>query len=264
MIPARLVLVATAVAALAAPACAIPGREVIDTAQQRNGFSTWHDRTVSATMETYDKDTLARTRELDIAEQTDPRGEHRTFMRFTSPADVQNTRFLHLSPRGDKDQQWLWAPSTRRTRRLGEAQRDENFFGADLSYRDLELLVRIQQWNDDEATATLVGEDTVDGKPSYVVELVPKNHEFPYAKYRLSFGKDDFLLWRVDVYDEGGTVQKRVSATRYEKVGKYQTAMESDVANLAANTHTVFTMKNVRYDEGVSENTFSVSNLDKS
>ena len=264
MIPARLVLVTAGIAMLAGPARALTGREVIDTAQQRNGFSTWHDRTVSATMETYDKGTLARTRELDITEQTDPRGEHRTFMRFTSPADVQNTRFLHLSPRGDKDQQWLWAPSTRRTRRLGEAQRDENFFGADLSYRDLELLVRIQQWNDDEATATLVGEETVDGKPSYVVELVPKNHEFPYAKYRLWFGKDDFLLWRVDVYDDNGTVQKRVSAKRYEKIDKYQTAMESDVANVPANTHTVFTMKSVRYDEGVSENTFSVSNLDKS
>jgi hypothetical protein len=265
MTPARLIVVAAALVALAAPARALTGREVINTAQERNGFSTWHDRTVSATMETYDKGTLARTRELDISEQTDPRGEHRTFMRFTSPSDVQNTRFLHLSPRGDKDQQWLWAPSTRRTRRLGEAQRDENFFGADLSYRDLELLVRIQQWNDDESTATLVGEESVDGKPAYVVELVPKNQEeFPYAKYRLWFGKDDFLLWRVDVYDDEGTVQKRVSTKRYEKVGKYQTAMESDVANLPAKTHTAFTLKNVHYDEGVSENTFSVSNLDKS
>jgi len=144
-----------ALVALAAQAGAMTGREVIDTAQQRNGFSTWHDRTAAATMETFDKGTLARTREIDVTEQTDPRGEHRTFLRFTSPADVQNTRFLHLSPRDDKDQQWLWAPTTRRTRRLGDAQRDENFFGTDLSYRDLELLVRIQQWNDSEATAMM-------------------------------------------------------------------------------------------------------------
>jgi hypothetical protein len=257
------VLVAAGAAAPVTPARALTGREVIDTAQQRNGFSTWRDRTASATMETYDKGTLARTREIDITEQTDPRGEHRTFMRFTAPSDVQNTRFLHLSPRGDKDQQWLWAPSSRRTRRLGEAQRDENFFGADLSYRDLELLVRIQQWNEDEATATLVGEDTVNGKPSYLVELVPKNHEFPYTKYRLWFGKDDFLLWQVDVYIDD-VVEKRVTATRYEKIGKYQTAMESDVANLPAKTHTVFTMKNVHYDSGVGDDTFSVSSLDKS
>jgi len=245
------------------PAAAVTGREVIDTAQQRNGFSTWHDRTAAATMETYDKGTLVRTREIDVTEQTDPRGEHRTFLRFTSPADVQNTRFLHLSPRDDKDQQWLWAPTTRRVRRLGDAQRDENFFGTDLSYRDLELLVRIQQWNDSEATATLVGEETVDGHRCRIVELVPKNKEFPYTKYRLWFGTDDYLLWRVDVYEDDSTVLKRVTPKRYEKIGTYQTAVESDIANLTANTRTIFTLRNVRYDGGVPEGVFTVSNLDK-
>ena len=251
-----------ALVALAAQAGAMTGREVIDTAQQRNGFSTWHDRTAAATMETWDKGTLARTREIDVTEQTDPRGEHRTFLRFTSPADVQNTRFLHLSPRDDKDQQWLWAPTTRRTRRLGDAQRDENFFGTDLSYRDLELLVRIQQWNDAEATATLVGEETVDGHPSRVVELMPKNREFPYTKYRLWFGTDDYLLWRVDVYQDD-EVLKRVTPKKYEKIGAYQTAVESDIANLPANTKTIFTLRNVHYDGGVPDDVFTVSNLDK-
>ena len=251
-----------ALVVLTAPAGAMTGREVIDTAQQKNGFSTWHDRTADATMETWDKGTLARTREIDVTEQTDPRGEHRTFLRFTSPADVQNTRFLHLSPRDDKDQQWLWAPTTRRTRRLGDAQRDENFFGTDLSYRDLELLVRIQQWNDAEATATLVGEETVDGHPSRVVELMPKNREFPYTKYRLWFGTDDFLLWRVDVYQDD-EVLKRVTPKKYEKIGAYQTAVESDIANLPANTKTIFTLRNVHYDGGVPDDVFTVSNLDK-
>src|SRR5262245_7961657 len=121
----RWLVMATLVAA--APALAITGREVIDTAQTKNGYSTWHDRKASATMESYDKDTLARTRDLDVTEQTDPRGEHRTFLEFTGPHDVQGTLFLHLSPRGDKDQQWVWTPATRKARRLGEAQQDENF-----------------------------------------------------------------------------------------------------------------------------------------
>ena len=263
MTASRLACALAAALSLSAPARALTGREIVDEAQRRNGFSTWRDRTASATMETYDKGTLARTREIDITEQTDPRGEHRTFMRFTGPADVQNTRFLHLSPRGEKDQQWLWTPAIRRSRRLGDAQQDENFFGADLSYRDLELLVRIQQWNDDEATATLVGEETLDGHPCHIVELVPKNREFAYAKYRLWFAKDDYLLWRVDVYDDDTKVQKRVTPKRYEKVGSYETAMESEVANLPANTHTIFTMRAVKYDGGVNEGMFSISNLDK-
>jgi len=257
----RLVAV-LALSCLAAPALALTGREVIDQAQRKNGFSTWHDRAMGATMESYDHDTLARTRDITIVEQTDPRGEHRTFIRFVGPADVKDTRFLHLSPRGDKDQQWLWTPTTRRTRRLGDAQRDENFFGSDLSYRDLELLVRIQQWTDAEATATLVGEETVDGAPAHVVELVPKNDEFQYAKYRLWFGRDDLLLKRVDIYADADTVLKRVTPKKYQPIGPYQTAMAADVANLDADTHTAFTFRDVVYDQGVSDGTFAVANLD--
>lgn len=255
--------VAFLVVALATPAAALTGREIIDQAQQRNGFSTWKDRRAAATMDTFDKGTLTRTRDMTITEQTDPRGEHRTFLHFTSPADVQGTRFLHLSPRGEKDQQWLWTPQTRRTRRLGDAQRDENFFGTDLSYRDLEMLVRIQQWNDDEAKATLVGEETLDGKPCHIVELTPRNEEFAYTRYKLWFGKDDLLLWRLDVYEDDDTVLKRIEPSGYQKIGNYQTAMQANVSNLPNESRTLFKMRDVRYDDGVSDSTFSISNLDR-
>src|SRR5439155_34625 len=179
-------------------AARLTGREVTDTAQKKNGFSTWHDRVLETTMQSYTT-TLQRTRDASVTEQTDPRGEHRTFMEFTGPADVTGTLFLHLSPRGEKDQQWVYTPTARKARRLADAARDENFMGTDLSYRDLELIVRIQQWNDSEATATLEPEAPLDGKPCQVVALATKNDELPYSRYRLWFGSGDFLLWKVDV-----------------------------------------------------------------
>ncbi len=249
---------------LASPTWALTGREVIDDAQQKNGLSTWHDRLLTAGMSTYSNDVITLSREMDITEQTDPRGEHRTFIAFTGPADVQGTRFLHLSPRGASDQQWLYAPSTRRVRRLAEAQRDENFFGADLSYRDLELLVRIQQWNDAESTATLEKDETVDGHACRTVMLVPKNEEFPmYSKYRLWFGTDDALLWRVDVFDMDGKLFKRMTPAKYERIGAYETAMSAVIETVPNHTHTAFAFRQVRYDTGVGENTFVVSNLDR-
>src|SRR5262245_28903033 len=68
-------------------AAALTGREVIDTAQQRNGFSTWRDRKMETMIESYSGTTIARTREATVTEQTDPRGEHRTLVEFTAPAD---------------------------------------------------------------------------------------------------------------------------------------------------------------------------------
>ena len=245
-----------------APAAALTGREVIDTAQKKNGFSTWRDRVLETTMESYST-TLQRTREAKVSEQTDPRGEHRTFMEFTGPADVTGTLFLHLSPRGEKDQQWVWTPSARKARRLADAARDENFMGTDLSYRDLELIVRIQQWNDSEATATLGPETEVDGKPCHVVGLEPKNKEFPYARYRLWFGTTDFLLWKVEVWDLEGRLFKSVTMDRYERIQDYATARELNVANVPYGTHTLFKVHNVRYNTGVPDDTFGVANVQK-
>ena len=244
------------------PAAAATGREVIDDAQKKNGFSTWHDRVLDTTMESYTT-TLQRTRDATVTEQTDPRGEHRTFMEFIGPADVTGTLFLHLSPRGDKDQQWVWTPATRKARRLADAARDENFMGTDLSYRDLELVVRIQQWNDAESTATLDPEEQVGGKPCHVVTLVPKNDEFPYSRYRLFFGTGDLLLWQVEVYDLEKRLFKRVRLSQYERIQDYATARESEVANVLYDTHTVFKVRNVRYDSHVPDDTFSVANVQK-
>jgi hypothetical protein len=255
-------LAVTLVAALGPRASALTGREVIDDAQKKNGLSTWRDRIIDVTMESYTT-TLQRTRDATVTEQTDARGEHRTFMEFTGPQDVTGTLFLHLSPRGDKDQQWLWTPATRRARRLADAQRDENFMGTDLSYRDLELIVRIQQWNDAESTATLLPEEALDGKACQVVELVPKNEEFSYAKYRLWFGKDDALLDQVDVYDADAKVFKRMRMRDYKRIQNYATAEEAEVSNLPYNTRTRFKISNVRYDGGVSDNIFTVGNVQK-
>jgi len=252
------------VVVLAVPAWAVTGREIIDTAQQKNGLTSWKDRRLAATMQSYENDSLARTREVEIVEQTDPRGEHRTLMTFISPHDVQGTEFLHLSPRGEKDTQWLWTREMRRARRIAEAQQDENFFGSDLSYRDLELLVRIQQWTDADSTATLEGEETVDGKACNVVVLEPKNQEFPWSRYKLWFGKDDSLPWRLDVHDKDGKVVKRVVVAKYERVQNHETPIEVTVANVAENTKTTLSQRDIRYDMDVSDDMFTVSALGKS
>lgn len=261
----RAILPLGLIAILAAgPASALTGREIIDTAQKKNGLTNWKDRRQAGTMKSYEGDSLARTREIEVVEQTDPRGEHRTLITFIHPADVQGSEFLHLSPRGEKDSQWLWTKEMRRARRIAEAQQDENFFGTDLSYRELELLVRIQQWTDAEATVTLEGEEAVDGKPCHIVALDPKNAEFPWGRYRLWFGKEDYLPWRLEVHDKGGKVLKRVNVTKYERVQDHATPIEVTVANVPENTKTMLSQREIHYDTDVSDDVFTVSALGKS
>ena len=93
---------------------------------------------------------------------------------------------------------------------------------------------------------------------------MPKNEEFPhYGKYILYFGTDDQLLWRVEVFDTEGKLYKRTDLRKYDKIGNYSTAMESNVETVPNNTRTDFTFKDVKYDVGVDEKVFAVSNLDR-
>ncbi len=93
--------------------------------------------------------------------------------------------------------------------------------------------------------------------------MTPRNDEFPYSRYRLSFETEGLLLRQVDVWDQEGTLVKRVLPRKYERIGAYATAMESDVANLRAATHTVFSLRDVKYDTGVSDSVFSLANISK-
>ena len=102
------------------------GREVIE--RRRKGTAT-RPGTIdaAATMETWDKGSVARTRELDVTEQT-TRAASIGRSSFHGAGDVQNTLFLHLSPRDERIRVG-WTPATRRTRRLGEAERDRTSSG---------------------------------------------------------------------------------------------------------------------------------------
>ena len=142
-------LVGAALLLIATGAVALTAREVIEQAQARNGFSTWHDRKSLVTLQGFDGEVSGVMREAEVYERTDPRGEHRTLMEFLSPDEFKGTRYLHVSPRHTRQESWMWTLAARRVRKLGGTypglQRDEIFFISDLSYSDLVVLTRIQQ-----------------------------------------------------------------------------------------------------------------------
>ena len=73
-------LVGAALLLIAPEAVALTAREVIEQAQARNGFSTWHDRKSLVTLQGFDGEVSRVMREAEVYERTDPRGEHRTLM----------------------------------------------------------------------------------------------------------------------------------------------------------------------------------------
>jgi len=252
---------------LAARASALNAREVVEQAQARDGFATWRDRRSVVTLEGFEGEASRMTREALVYEQTDPRGAHRTLMEYLAPDDVRGTRYLHVSPRGARQEWWTWTPAARRARKLGGTypglQRDEIFFMSDLSYSDLVVLVRIQQWTDAEGSATLEGEDACGESRCDRVALVPArdNGEFPCARYRLWYSRDERLLRRAELYDPAGQLMKTVTCDGYFASGRYMTARTCLIEHMKTRTRSRITVREVAYDTGLSDDLFGVAHL---
>jgi hypothetical protein len=260
---AATVLVAMDVAAVPAPPT---GREVIAEAQARNGFATWRDRTSVVTLEGFDgaKHTM---REAEVYERTDPHGEHRELFEYRSPGDFAGTRYLVVSPRHARQEWWLWTPTARRTRKLGGTypglQRDEIFFATDLSYSDLALLVRIQQWTDADGDVRLDGDEPCGESTCDRVKLVPapNNQEFPCASYRLWFTRDGRLLQRAELYDPDDQLMKTITCGGYFATGRYMTARSCEIEHVKTKTRSVITVREVTYDTGLGDDLFTIAHL---
>jgi hypothetical protein len=132
-----------------------------------------------------------------------------------------------------------------------------------MSYRDLELIVRVLQWNADAATAT-AEEVPCDGKACTRVTLVPAaRKEFPFARYELDFGRDDLLLARVALYGDGPEAIETIRCEGWHPVGRFQTPRTCTIDHLPTRARAVVTIEDVAYDPGLSDDLFTLSGLER-
>ena len=62
-----------------------------------------------------------------------------SLMFFLSPADVKNTGFLtyDYNESGKDDDQWLYLPALRKTKRIAVGDKSGSFMGSDLNFSDM-------------------------------------------------------------------------------------------------------------------------------
>ena len=247
-------------------AATLTGTDVLADARARNGFAAWYDRRSTLVLEAVDEGVVQR-REAGVLERTDPRGEHRTLFEYTAPDDVRGTRFLHVSPRGRRDEWWTSTRATRRARKLGGTagglQRDEIFLGRDMNYGDLELLVRVQQWSEREGDVTLDDDAPCGDATCDRVIIVPAkdNDEFPCARHRLWFTRPDRLLRRAEIHDAEDRLMTTVDCDDYFATGRFMTARSCVIEHPRTGRRVTITVKEIAYDVGLGDDLFTVGHL---
>jgi len=60
---------------------------------------------------------------------------------FVSPPEIKDTAFLswNYAKYGKDDDQWIYLPSLRKTRRIASSSKNDSFFGTEFTYADLNI-----------------------------------------------------------------------------------------------------------------------------
>jgi len=115
--------------------------------------------------------------------------EKRTILFYESPKNVKDTGFLTFDYPDSKrdDDQWLYLPALRKVRRISASDRGDYFLGTDFTYEDIKKETKVSI---DDYTRNTIGEETIDGHRTYIVESIPVNKKI--AK-ELGYGR--VLQW---------------------------------------------------------------------
>ena len=147
----------------------------------------------------------SRERRLQTLTMTED-GLTNTITVFLSPASVRNTRFLTRQRADGTDDQWIFLPAVGRVRRIAATEGGGSFMGSDFTYSDMASTT----YDTDEAQHTLLREETLQGRETYVIESIPLGPS-DYGKTIIWVDVETYLPMRVEFYDRSsGSVIKEL------------------------------------------------------
>ena len=98
--------------------------------------------------------------------------ERRSLFVFEKPSNIKGTAFLTFNYHevGKSDDQWLYLPAMRKSRRISGASRGQYFMGTDLTYEDLK---NESKFDETDFNFTLEGQSEQDGRIVYEIKGIP-------------------------------------------------------------------------------------------
>jgi hypothetical protein len=178
---------------------------------------------------------------------------------FKRPASVAGTRFLTIENSSGGEDRWIYLPSLGKTRRVAASEGGGSFMGTDFSYDDISSMDR----EIDADTHSILREETLNGSPCYVVQSVPKDSGYQYAKTISWIDKAQSLIYKSEMYNKRGELIKTMDISDYKDVQGRLTAMRTKVSTISSGTSTTIFMDIVRYDETIPNGVFTVNYIER-
>jgi len=242
---------------------ALSGREIMEKVNARDEG----DRsTGEMEMILIDKKGKKRVRKLKTFGRKKDK-DTQSLMFFLSPADVKNTGFLtyDYNESGKDDDQWLYLPALRKTKRIAAGDKSGSFMGSDLNYSDMTTP------DLDLYDYTLMKETEVRGNKVWQIKAVPKSKDEAkksgYSKSVIFIRQDNYVMIRAVRWVHKKRRNKYLDVKKLVKIDRIWVSTELHVTTKTGKKtlhKTILKQKNIRFNQDeVNANLFTVRRLEK-
>jgi len=226
------------------------------------------NRTADMQMVLVDKRGDERVRRISTFSKDKGKDTYR-LMFFTHPADVKDTGFLiydYDDPNKDDDQ-WLYLPALRKTKRIATSDKSGSFMGSDLSYADMTS----RNLEDYEFRFYEKGKvSEVRGKKVWAIWSTPVSEdiigETGYEKSLLFIRQDIDMVIRAIHWVKDGGYLKYVDLRKLVQTDGIWVATDTLVTKKRGKStvhKTVMTLTNVRFNQAIDPDLFTIRRMEK-
>ena len=184
----------------------------------------------------------------------------RSILFFEKPVSLEGTALLTYDYREleQKDDQWIYLPALRKSRRIASADRGQSFLGTDFSYQDIKLETKVgvgdYVWKQ-------VGRDQVEGHPCWLLEgtavdeLTAEELGYGRVLYRI-----DAALWiprRIEYWTPDDAPLKIVEYRNVQELQGVWTPLEVEARNLQNGHVTRLVFEDLEYEAELRDSLFT-------
>lgn len=247
-------LSAVSVFATADEAAKQKGLDISKEAKARD--AGWVDGTADMLMILRNKQGQESTREiktktLEVLDDGD-----KSLTVFNKPRDVKGTAFLSFSHPVGNDDQWLYLPALKRVKRISSRNKSGPFMGSEFSFEDL------SSFEIEKYTYNYLGDETVDGLDSFMVEQFPVDENSGYTRRIVWIDKAEYRLLKITFYDRKNSLLKTLTYQGYNQyINKHWRPDSAQMINHQSGKSTELQWTNYAFKTGLQDSDFNRNTL---
>jgi outer membrane lipoprotein-sorting protein len=182
-------------------------------------------------------------------------GEDKSLTEYLAPARENGTKMLKL-----EDRLWIYSPASDRSIQLSGHMLRQSVMGSDLSYEDM--------MEDRELTdlyeAKVIGEEKIDERNCYVLELTAKVEDVAYHSRKMWIDSERFVPLKEELFAKSGQLLKKTEMSDVVQVqGRWfpRKVLYKDM--LKDGKGTEFIMTDIKFNQEIPAYIFSKASLKK-